>query len=248
MPTPQIDLNGDGQTNSGDRSRVIARLDMNGNGVVNSTDADIAIDQILAKVRQDYAPYRLFTGAGDQDAFQGSSINIFTDSRVGDAMVIINGAGGGFVPGFQNDFGLSPRIDAGNTHDDMAFVFGGNILSASTSPSDFVNRIARTVSHEMGHGFGLEHISNTNITDAQSHNLMSVPVDVNGDGDVNDPGEEARDFTRDFGFQDITFNTARRPTEHAPDPVARGRARPLAQPVDGGAAARRVDGLRRGRQ
>jgi Ca2+-binding RTX toxin-like protein len=206
--TPQLDLNGDGLINSGDRSQVIARLDMNGNGVVNSADADLAIDRILAKVRQDYAPYRIFIGAGDQDAFQGSSINVFTDARVGDAMVIINGVGGGFVPGFENVFGLSPTVDTGNVGDDMAFVFGGNILAASSSPNDFVNRIARTVSHEMGHGFGLEHITNTNITDAQSHNLMSVPVDVNGDGDVNDAGEEARDFTRDFGFQDITFNTA----------------------------------------
>lgn len=205
--SPQVDLNGDGNINSGDRALIIERLDMNGNGVVNSADADIAIDRILAKVRQDYSPYRIFIGAGDQDAFQGPAINIFTDSRVGDAMVIING-GNGFVPGAENVFGVSPTIDTGNVQDDMSFVFGGNILRASSNPNDFVNRIARTVSHEMGHGFGLEHISSTNISDAQSHNLMSVPVDVNGDGDVNDPGEEARDFSRDFGFEDITFNTA----------------------------------------
>lgn len=205
--TPQIDLNGDGLANIGDRSQVIARLDINGNGVVNSTDANLAIDRILAKVRQDFSPYRILVGTGDQDAFQGSSINIFTDSRVGDAMVVINGIGGGFVPNLETVFGVAPNVDIGNTGDQMAFAFGGNILGAASNPNDFVNRMARTISHELGHTFGLDHITNTGWSDAQTHNLMNAPVDVNGDGDTRDPGEDQRDFTRDFGFQDIAFNT-----------------------------------------
>jgi Ca2+-binding RTX toxin-like protein len=81
------------------------------------------------------------------------------------------------------------------------------MLAAANSPSDFVNRVARTISHELGHTFGLAHITNTNVSDAQTHHLMGVPVDINGDGDTGDAGEAVRDFTRDFGFQDLFFNT-----------------------------------------
>jgi Ca2+-binding RTX toxin-like protein len=88
----------------------------------------------------------------------------------------------------------------------MAFAFGGNILSRATSAADLVNRMARTISHELGHTFGLDHITNSVFTDAQSHNLMNAPVDLNGNGNT-DPGEDPRDFGRDFGFQDLFFNT-----------------------------------------
>ena len=199
---PPIDLNGDGTINNTDRTLLINRLDMNGNGVVNSTDADLAISRILAKVRQDYAPYRVSIFSGDQDTFQG----LLTDGDVGDAMILVNGTGGGFVPGFANVFGVAP-LDANNNSDEMGFVFGGNILKFASNPTDLVNRMARTISHETAHTFGLEHITNTGWGDAQTHHLMNAPVDVNGDGDKNDPGEDQRDFGRDFGFQDLSFNT-----------------------------------------
>ena len=203
---PPIDLDGNGVINNTDGTLLINRLDMNGNGVVNATDADLAVARILAKVRQDYAPYRVQIVSGDQDTFQGAGQNIFTDGDVGDAMILVNGTGGGFVPGFQNVFGVAP-LDANNSDDEMGFVFGGNILGAAGSPNDFVNRMARTISHETAHTFGLEHITNTAWTDAQTHHLMNAPVDVNGDGDTGDAGEDQRDFSRDFGFQDTAFNT-----------------------------------------
>jgi hypothetical protein len=199
---PPIDLNGDGTINNTDRTLLINRLDMNGNGVVNSVDADLAVSRILAKVRQDFAPYRVSIVSGDQDTFQG----MLTDFDVGDAMILVNGTGGGFVPGFANVFGVAP-LDANNNSDEMGFVFGGNILRAASNPTDMVNRMARTISHETAHTFGLNHITNTTWSDAQTHHLMNAPVDVNGDGDTSDAGEDQRDFSRDFGFQDTTFNT-----------------------------------------
>jgi len=164
-----------------------AFLDANKDGVINGTDADLVINKIVAKVRQDYDPYHIFIRIGDQDAFQGK----LTDSDKGDVMVLINGGNGVFA-GAGNAFGVAPRVDVGNTHDEMAFVFGGTILNAAGSLDSFVSRVARTVSHEMGHTFRLAHLSDTPETEAQTHHLM----------EVND-----RDFSRDFGFQDIAYNT-----------------------------------------
>lgn len=200
--TPQLDMNGDGLLNNTDRAMIINTLDLSGNGVVNSTDASIARNQIMAKVRQDFAPYRISINTGDQDTFQG----ILTDGDVGDVMVIVNGAGGGFVPGFANVAGVAP-LDANNDSDEMAFVFGGNIALTNNNPASFINNMARSISHEMAHTFGLDHITSTSWGDSQQHNLMNAPVDVNGDGDTSDVGEDQRDFSRDFGFQDVSFST-----------------------------------------
>jgi Ca2+-binding RTX toxin-like protein len=168
-----------------------AFLDANGDGTVNGTDADIAVDRIVDKVRQDYDPYHISVAVGDQDTHQG----MLTDWDAGDVMVLITGGNGSFA-GFTGAFGVAP-LDAGNSRDDMAFVFGGNIRAASASLDDLVNRTARTISHEMAHTFGLDHITDPAWTDAQTHHLMNAPTG----------GTDARDFSRDFGFQDTTFQT-----------------------------------------
>src|SRR5262245_33294086 len=181
-------------------------LDANKDGVVNGRDADLVISRIHVKVMQDYDPYHLLVFLGDQDTHQGQ----LTNATKGDVLGMITGGDGAFTgPEHASSFGVAP-IDPGNKSDEIAFVFGGNILNAvrrGGTLDDFVNRVARTISHEMGHTFGLEHITNTVVNDAQTHHLMGVPVDRNGDGDSDDVEDEVRDFTRDFGFQDITFNT-----------------------------------------
>src|SRR5688572_26709435 len=147
----QGDWNLPGQTVSSFRgmftSGAPAFLDANGNGVINGVDADIVISRILQKVRQDYDPYHISVFAGDQDTFQ----SLLTDGDRGDVMVLINGGNGSFAgSAFTNVFGVAP-LDAGNTDDEMCFVFGGNILGAASNLDNFVNRMARTISHEMGH-------------------------------------------------------------------------------------------------
>jgi hypothetical protein len=200
--SPQLDLNGNGIINATDATLLVGRADFSGNGVVNSVDADMAIAAILNAVRQDFSPYRIQIDSGDQDTFQ----DMLTDDDDGDVMVLVNGTGGSFVPGFATALGVAP-LDIGNDGDEMAFVFGGRIMQFATTPNDLVNRMARTISHEMAHTFGLDHINNTAWGDAQTHHIMNAPVDVNGDGDTDDAGEDQRDFTRDFGFQNITFST-----------------------------------------
>jgi Ca2+-binding RTX toxin-like protein len=164
-----------------------AFLDANGNGAINETDFNIVMDRIVTKVRQDYDPYHVGVVTGDQGANQFK----LTDADVGDVIVMITGGEDSEI-GINGAFGVAPRVDVGNTRDEMVFVFGEGILNASANLDDFVNRMARTVSHEMGHSYGLDHITNTPVTDAQSHHLMN---------------SIGRDFGRDFGFQDTSFNT-----------------------------------------
>jgi Ca2+-binding RTX toxin-like protein len=163
-----------------------AFLDMNGDAMVNTTDANLAIDAIMAKVSQDYAPYRISFIVGDMS----SHIGLLTDSVVGDAFCLVTG--GGNIIDTQGAFGISPNADIGNVQDNIVFTFGGTIAGSSTSGQDFINRVARTISHELGHSFGLDHIVAGVPGDAVTHHIMEVTN---------------RDFTHDFAFMDLTFNT-----------------------------------------
>lgn len=169
-------------------------LDQDGSGTVNATDADLAISRILARVRQDYAPYDLSVRTGSL----ADNAARLTDDQVGDVLVVASG-GSDFRAG-QTAFGVSPWSDMGNEHDEVIFAFGGAIAGAAATPAEFINRMARTISHEMGHSFGLGHVivdadlTNADMLDAQTHHLMSG-------------GGIARDFTHDFNFQDLKFKT-----------------------------------------
>jgi Ca2+-binding RTX toxin-like protein len=170
-----------------------AVLDIDGNGTVNASDADLAISRIVSRVRQDYAPYDLSIRTGSF----ADNVGRLTDAQVGDVLVVATG-GSDFRTG-QNAFGVAPWSDMGNEHDEIVFGFGSSIAGASVSSAEFINRMARTISHEAGHAFGLGHVipdaalTNADMLDAQTHHLMAAGV--------------PRDFTHDFTFQDLTFNT-----------------------------------------
>ncbi|MEO2048251.1 MAG: hypothetical protein ABGX16_16990 [Pirellulales bacterium] len=159
-------------------------LDMNGSGAVNGTDANLAIGQIMDKVRQDYAPYDLNIVLGDQDNF--SSLTN-TDN---DVLVLITG-GSDVRPG-KNAAGVA-HLDLNNNDDNLSFVFGGTIVNEGWTQEQFINRVGRTISHEMGHTFGLDHVEID--SEVLSHHTMGVEGDN-------------RDFDHDFGFQDINYDTA----------------------------------------
>lgn len=167
-------------------------LDMNGDQVVNGTDADIAINKILAKVREDYAPYKLEISLGNHDNYQF----LLTDSTVGDVVVMVTG-GRDFLTD-QNNLGVSPTNggDVGNTHDEIVWAFGDTMAGLNLNSGKFVNMVAETISHEMGHAFGLKHVEVDPSNDAMRHLIMGVPAASGGDG---------RDFNSDFNFQDITY-------------------------------------------
>lgn len=162
------------------------QLDMNGDGTVNGSDATIAISSIVKKVQQDFAPYDLSIIVGSQDRYQ----HVLTDAQPGDVLVMVTG-GSNFLTG-QAAAGLSPWADLGNERDEIVWAFG-NAHSVS-SADQFVNKVARTVSHEMGHAFGLGHIvsNSPEFDDARLHHLMNT--------DFPDVGH-------DFNFQDIEYET-----------------------------------------
>jgi hypothetical protein len=169
-----------------------AFLDLNGDGLVNRDDSQEAINRIVQKVREDYAPYDLQIIVGDQDYWADT---MKYDTR-GHVTVMISG--GDDVVRSQGMAGWAGIIDAGNERNDYAFVFGGTIANVTSSIEGFINSIARTISHEMGHTFGLEHVVATSSNDASQHYLMNSRTSS---------GNDWRDFTRDFNFQNITYTT-----------------------------------------
>lgn len=152
--------------------------DFTADGIVDSRDAQQAIDRIVAKVRLDYSPYdvdvqmltkplRVF--AANRQQFQDTVAFI----SGGDYSEVLPGSGVLGLAGLDDqDQGSDDELLSGaNLHDSIAFVFGRsvvsdlNLLFLLASSSDirrqiaFVNLVSYTVSHEVGHTFGLAHVA-----------------------------------------------------------------------------------------
>jgi hypothetical protein len=182
-------------------------LDMNGDNAVNGTDAQLAIDRIVAKVRADYAPYNLDITVGDQDA----NMTMFSDLSQGDVLVMVTGGLDFMLPGRAllgpavPAFGVAPsmpdevfNLDLENRRDEIVWAFGTEIIQYFPDGDKFVNAVARTISHEMGHAFGLDHVPINPANDAMTHLIMN---------DFADGAVDTRDWDRDFNFQNTTFLT-----------------------------------------
>ncbi|MCA9074158.1 MAG: hypothetical protein KDA93_03930 [Planctomycetaceae bacterium] len=186
-----------------------AHLDVNGNGTVNLQDAELAIDRIMDKVHMDYLPYAVNIFEGDQDDFQ-SMMTPLDSTDDGDVIVIVSGNTYDQMGFGIESLGIAPNVDLLNEQDNIVFVFGRGIAEMTDSPDQFINVMAKVVSHEMGHSFGLDHL--TEVAEGYdlevlSHELMAAPfVDLNNPNyDHDDVIIEQRDFDHDFAFQDITY-------------------------------------------
>jgi hypothetical protein len=148
-------------------------------------DAGAVIDRVVAKVREDYAAYDLDIIVGDQDVYQP----MLTDAQVGDVLVLVTG-GLDVRPG-QSALGVSPWSDLGNENDEIVWCFGAE-HSAGWTDDMFVNEVATTISHEMGHTFGLGHLTNpAENPGAIRHHIMTSVAPAG----------------RNYNFQDLTYTT-----------------------------------------
>lgn len=165
-------------------------LDLNADLVVNGHDADLAISKILAKVQEDFAPYRVAVVSGSQDDHQ----HLLTNPLAGDVLVMVTGGSNDLT--FSGG-GVAPHIDTGNARDEIVWVFGATVAQSLFSANQFINSVARAISHEMGHAFGLKHVTVDRLDDASRHLIMAEP---DGSSSV-----DARDTFHDFNFQDLWY-------------------------------------------
>ena len=170
-------------------------LDMNNVGGVDQTDARIAKNKILQKVRQDFAPYDLTIFASD---FNSNSWRL-TDSREGDVAVVVSGGTMSELGTLPSAQGVAPWTDLGNENDEVVFAFGNSILNASSTSDNFVNQVARVISQEMAHAFGLGHIQTGVVfnTNAQPNHIMNIDFTTAARFNPN----------ADPNFQNITYAT-----------------------------------------
>ncbi len=172
-------------------------MDVDGNGTVSSVDANLARDRVVEKVKEHFAPYDISIVVGDQDDYQ----HILTDSRPGDALVMITG-NSDFIG--SGAYGWGPEDGEGNPNDEIVWVMGREHLTF-TNLDQFITQIAVTTSHELGHALGLRHIednswNNTAYGNAIDHHMMFPGVG---------------DSSRNSNFQDITYQVEGGSTQNA---------------------------------
>jgi Ca2+-binding RTX toxin-like protein len=153
-------------------------LDFDGNGRLNASDGSLAREGVLDRVRQDFAPYAVNITALDSP----TAVRRMRASATGDALIFVNGgstAVGGQAP-----------VDVGNGRDDVGAA--GDTLGIANwivdnyggpEPRDaFLNIISNFISHEVGHTFGLNHLSETRSPSLDGRTLMDPFIWVNNVG------------------------------------------------------------------
>src|SRR5262249_12542892 len=106
-----------------------------------------------------------------------------TDGQIGDAIVRITG-GVDFLSGDSKNRGVAPGIDTGNQGDELAFVFGKNFVADVDSQNGFVSRVARRISRELGHCFGLADVQTDCANEVTRHHVMATGTGIDGTRDA----------------------------------------------------------------
>jgi Ca2+-binding RTX toxin-like protein len=131
-------------------------LDFDGNGALDADDGELAAKRVMARVREDFAPYNVTIVREDHTP---RAVELLQTNSAHDALI--------HVDGHHSNTGGQAPFDSGNDRDDAGMA-GGSVgvavaLAGDPSPPDikaamFINQIANFVSHEIGHTFGLDHI------------------------------------------------------------------------------------------
>jgi hypothetical protein len=149
---------------------------------------------ILSQVRAIFAPYQVdFTIGTDVANYEG----VLTGSQTGNAIVMITGGRNIFT---VNGPGASPTVDVGNHGNELAFVFGQDLLPSGASSNEhnsdaFRRAVAQEIAHQLGHCFGLYDVLTSSVDGITQHDIMGSPS--YGDAGV----------FPDVGIQDVMLNT-----------------------------------------
>jgi Ca2+-binding RTX toxin-like protein len=152
-------------------------LDLDGNNVIDAADGELAVSRIVARVREDFAPYDVRVFREDMTA---AALDTIGANAGHDTLVLVGGD--------HDDFGgQSASADVENAHEDFCGAGGSvgvarRIHGLGSSDAErldmFVNALANLISHEVGHTFGLIDIDDSRNPEAAGRNLMDSPASV----------------------------------------------------------------------
>jgi Ca2+-binding RTX toxin-like protein len=168
-------------------------LDFDGDGELDAVDGELAVNEVLANVRDDFAPYDVTVRREDST---GAALDAMRRNGGHDTLVFVNGGFPGEDPGGG---GQAPRDDVGNVGQDVCAA--GDTVSLATEIADegsagtyarnsFLNFMSSAIAHEVGHSFGLHHVDVTAEPLADDRNLMDPFL-----------------FDRNMSFWDISLTT-----------------------------------------
>ena len=97
--------------------------------------------------------------------------------QTGNAIIMITGGSNIFT---LNGQGESPRVDVGNHGNELAFVFGQDLIPngapASAHNTDAFRRaVAQEIAHQLGHCFGLYDVLTSPVDGVTQHDIMGSP-------------------------------------------------------------------------
>ena len=157
-------------------------MDLDNNSVLNQADGQMAKERVLARVREDFAPY-------DVNIIEANSpwaVDQMVSNTTFDTLVFVNGTSRFDEPGGQmpRDAGGA----AGNTRDEVGAAGDTDTVAlwlknraidyaeAQDADDAFVNAMANFISHEIGHGLGLRHLKEV-IVDETTGAEGRAPLD-----------------------------------------------------------------------
>jgi hypothetical protein len=149
-------------------------LDLDGDGQLNRADGDLAVEEILQRVRGHYCSFDVQVARVDNS---DHAIRLMNNGINGD-MLLYAWA----WPGDPGGGGQAPE-EANNSSDDVGEV-GGSIsvarlvvesrgLSGEAARNSYYSFFSNFISHEAGHSFGLAHIDMAKTPASQDVDLMT---------------------------------------------------------------------------
>lgn len=120
----------------------------------NGGDSEAFVDKVIQRVQEDFAPYHITVVREDDHS---AAMNLIARSPAKDTLVWV---------GIGTSTNGQAARDLGNQYDSLTYASLKSDLAFDTN--DNANILANLISHEVGHTFGLDHVSPLNGTSGPS--------------------------------------------------------------------------------